>query len=215
MPLRPTTRTLGDVKRAVRRSFGDESSVQINDQDLINWANEAQTEIVSKNHNLKAVGTTVSVAGQSDYEFPDQQIDQVEALMYDNVRIQNIEMPTALEDVVSLDPQNEDDTGVPRVWWEWGGKFTLYPTPDEPKTITLYYTKYPDELVTDAQLLSVPNKYFNAVVNYCIWHAYEQDEDWYAARTKEGHFHQALESQAEEERETENLVYPIIQDVEW
>lgn len=212
MPLRPTTRTLGNVKRAVRRIFGDESSVQINDTDLTNWANEAQTQIVEKNHNLKAVAESPAIPGQAEYTFPDPKIAQVEALLYDGKRLKNVEMPTALNDILGTDP-HQDDQGTPTAWYEWAGRFVLYPKPAEPKMIRMYYTKYPEDLTQDSQLLSVPNKYFQAVVDYCLWKAFELDEDWQAANIKENHFRVALEEQAEEERETENITYPIIQEV--
>ena len=214
MPLRPSTRRLSDVKRNVRRIFGDESSVQIDDTDITNWANEAQTQIVEKNHNLKAVGVAPSVVGQAEYSFPSQQIAQVEAILYDGVRIDNVEMATALSTIISNDPQKEQ-TGTPTCWYEWAGQFVLAPKPDAVKDITVYYTKYPDELTTDSQLLSVPNKYFQAVVDYCLWKAFELDEDWAAAAVKENHFRVALEEQSEEERQAEHITYPVIQEVSW
>lgn len=215
MPLRPATRTLGDVKRDVRRTFGDESNVQINDQDITNWVNAAQTEIVEKNHILKAVSVSQSAAGQALYSFPTPLIAQVEALLYDGQRVKNIEMPTAMNDIMSNDPNAQDQSGTPTMWWEWAGQFTLYPTPNAVKDITLYYTKYPDDVSVDSDLLSVPNKYFSAIVAYCLWHAFELDEDWQAASVKENHYRVAIEEQAEEERVSENLVYPIIQDTDW
>jgi len=215
MPLRPSTRTLGDVKKAVRRIFGDESSIQIDDTDLKTWANEAQTQIVERNHNIKAVATAPSVKGQAEYTFPDPQISQVEAILYDGVRVPNVEINVALSSILGTDPDQEDE-GVPTAWYEWAGKFVLYPKPgDDDKEIKLYFTKYPSELTTDNQLLSVPNKYFQAVVDYCLWHAFELDEDWAAASVKENHYRVALEEQAEEEREAEHLTYPVIQEMGW
>lgn len=215
MPLRPSTRTLGDVKRAVRRTFGDESNVQIDDGDITAWTNDACTEIVEKNHSIKAVSTSQSVVGQALYDFPSPVIAQVEAMTYDGARIPNVDMAEAINDVMSSDPGLKEAAGTPTMWWEWAGQFTLYPTPNSVKDIVLYYTKYPDEVQTDADILPLPNKYFNAIVAYCLWHAFELDEDWNAASVKENHFRVALEEQSEEERVAENLVYPIIQSTDW
>lgn len=214
MPLRPSTRTFADVSRMVKRSFGDESSVQIDDTDIMTWANEAQTQIVQKNHNLKAVGTSSSVPGQASYDFPSQMISQVEALLYDGQVIKNVDIAKAMTTIMEADPQQEDE-GTPNCWYEWGGQFVLYPKPLEAKDITIYYTMYPDEITQDNQLLAVPNKYFQAVVDYCLWKAYELDEDWAAASVKENHFRVSLEEQSEEEREAENIVYPVIQEMSW
>lgn len=214
MTLRPSTRTLGDVKSRVRRSFGDEASVQINDSDLIAWANDAQSLIVDKNKSLKAVADSMSVKGQAEYTFPSPQISQVEAILYDGQPLKNVDIAVAMNTIMRDDPLQEDE-GTPLSWYEFAGKFVLYPKPGEEKQIRVFYTKYPEDLVTDSQLLSVPNKYFNAVVDYCLWKAYELDEDWQAAAAKENHFRISLEEQSEEEREAENITYPVIQDVWW
>lgn len=213
MTLRPSTRTYAQVLRAVRRTFGDEAGVQIEGDDILQWANDAQQAINTKNKIFKAKATTSSVAGQSSYQFPDQRIQQVESLLFDGSPISPVEMPTAQNTIQASDPQNEE-RGVPSAWFEWGGEFTLYPTPDAVKTITIYYTRYPTPLTgADNQLLDVPDKYYQAVVDYILWKCYELDEDWNGAQAKENQFRGALEEQAEEERESAHLLYPVIQ--EW
>lgn len=213
MTLRPSTRTYAQVLRAVRRTFGDEAGVQIEGDDILQWANDAQQAINTKNKIFKAKATTSSVAGQSSYQFPDQRIQQVESLLFDGSPISPVEMPTAQNTIQASDPQNEE-SGTPTAWFEWGGEFTLYPTPDAVKTITIYYTRYPTPLTgVDTQLLDVPDKYYQAVVDYVLWKCYELDEDWNGAQAKENQFRGALEEQAEEERESAHLLYPVIQ--EW
>ncbi len=68
--------------------------------------------------------------------------------------------------------------GTPQLWYEWDGEFTFWPKPDAVKNITLYFTAYPDELTgITTQLLSVPDKFYNAVVDYVLMKCYEMDED--------------------------------------
>jgi len=215
MPLRPTTRTYGQVKSSVRRIFGDEAAVQLDDNDIQQWVNDAQTAIVAKNHTLKAVSTTTSVEGQASYSFPSPLIAQVTSILYDGALLENLDISSAQERISTSDPQ-QTDSGTPTVWYEWAGEFVLYPKPDAAKEIKLFYTRYPTPISgSDDQLLDVPDKYFQAVVDYCLWKSYELDEDWQAAQIKEGHFRSALEEQSEEEREAAHLTYPVIQEVGW
>lgn len=210
--LRPSTRTYAQVTRAVRRTFGDEAGVQLDSEDILQWANDAQQAINTKNKIFKAQATTLSVAGQATYTFPDVSIQQIESLLYDGSPVVAIEMPTAERDVEGMDPRSES-SGVPSVWYEWAGDFTLYPTPDTVKTITLRFTRYPVPLTGEpTQLLDVPDKYYQAVVDYCLWKSYELDEDWNGAQMKEQQFRNALEEQAEEERDVAHMTYPVIQD---
>lgn len=213
MALRPSTRTYGQVKRTVRRLFGDEAAVQLEDADIQRWADDAQTAIVERNKSIKAVSTTLSVAGQAAYSFPSPLISQVESISYDGQVLDHVEMHTAQEVIQGFDPQGEQE-GTPRYWYEWAGEFYLFPKPDAEKEIRLLYTRYPEPLTgSDDQLLDLPDKYFQAVVDYCLWKAYELDEDWQASQIKEGHFRVALEEQSEEEREAAHMTYPVISTV--
>lgn len=207
MALRPSTRTYGMVKRAVKRTFGDEAGVQLEDADILQWANDAQQAINTKNKIFKAKSATLSVPGQPGYTFPVELIQQVESIVYDGSRLRPVEMNEA--QVLLGDTQS----GSPVAWYEWGGDFVLYPVPEDEKTITLYYTRYPTPLAGDgAQLLDVPDKYYQAVVDYILWKCYEMDEDWNGAQLKENHFRGALEEQAEEERDVAHMTYPTIQE---
>lgn len=213
MTLRPSTRTYGMVKRAVKRTFGDEAGVQLEDADILQWANDAQQAINTKNKIFKARSTSTSVPGQSDYDFPVDQIQQVESLTYDGRPIPAVEMAEAQARIQASDPHGEA-YGVPTCWYEWGGKFTLYPRPDQAKEIALYFTRYPTPLTgSDEEVLDVPDKYYQAVVDYILWKCYEMDEDWNGAQMKESHFRGALEEQAEEEREVAHMTYPVIQEL--
>lgn len=215
MTLRPSTRTFGTVKRAVRRTFGDEAGVQLDDLDIIQWTDDAQQAILTKNKALKAVSTSQSVVGQGQYDFPTPLIQQVESILYDGRPLDPMDISTAQATIQKNDPKQSVE-GVPYTWFEWAGQFTLYPTPNEVKDITLYYTRYATPITgVESQLLDVPDKYYQAVVDYILWKAYELDEDWQGAQMKENHFRGALEEQAEEERESSHMLYPTVTEVGW
>lgn len=210
MSLRPSTKSFNDLLQDIKRLFGDEAGVQLDNTDVQRWANAAQMEIVTQNKALKAKSTLPTVIGTSSYTFPDVKIQQIEALHYDNVRLENVPFAEAERYIISNDP-NQDQTGTPAFWYEWDGELTVWPKPDDVKNLTLYYTAYPETLTGDvSQLLGVPDKFYNAVVDYCLMKAYEMDEDMNASQMAEQRFRAALESQMEDERQAENMTYPVI-----
>lgn len=210
MSLRPSTKTFGALVQDIKRIFGDESGVQLDNADIQRWANAAQQEIVTSNKAIKARSTTPSVVGTSTYTFPAVKIQQIESLHYDNVRLESVPFAEAERIIISQDP-NQEETGTPLFWYEWDGDFTLWPTPDAVKNITIYYTAYPDELTGDTtQLLSVADKFYNAVVDYVMSKAYEMDEDMQASQMAEQRFRAALENQMEDERQSQHATYPVI-----
>lgn len=203
------TRTVAEVMTAVKRQFGDESGVQLEDADIIRWVNDAQDVIVAKTKVLKAKSTTPSVPGQTAYTFPSENIHQVESLHYDGMRILNMSFAEAEEYVFSADP-TQAMSGFPSIWYEWAGSFTLWPTPDDVKSIDLYYTKRPARVTSSSDVLSVPDKFYQQVIQYVLQNAYEMDEDLANAQAKGQQFDQNINDFSEEDRTAQNMTYSTI-----
>lgn len=213
MTLRPATKTYAELALNVKRIFGDESGVQLSDTDLLRWANEAQTEIANNNKALKAKSTAASVAGQAGYTFPTERILQVESIHYNNRMIPNMPFASAEAKLFELDPDRTQQ-GTPELWYEWGGEFTLWPKPDVVGSITIYFTAAPPVLTgAPGELLGLPDKFYNAIVQYVLSQAYAMDEDFNASQLAESRFKAAIDPTAEEERQAANMTYPVIQEV--
>lgn len=213
MTLRPSTRTYQTLLSDVKRRFGDESGVQLEDADILRWANDGQQQIVTENKVLRAKGTQASTPGQFDYTFPSDSIFAVTSLHYDGVPLRNLTFPEAEQSIIPTDPSREQ-SGTPICWWSWGETFTLWPTPDTAGTITLYYTRYPTALSGDPnQILDISDKYYSALVSYVLQQAYEMDEDWQASQAKEAQFKTALAEQREEDFLASDDFYPTVTEV--
>jgi len=213
MPLRPTTYTYGDLAVSVKRAFGDESGVQLEDGDITRWANEGQQEIVSRNRVLRRTVSAPVPAGQSDYTFPDEQIHQIASLELNGQLLPNMTFEDAERRIMADDPEKAE-VGRPLFWYEWGGDFSLWPKPDVDYTLVLRYTAYPAKLTGDnAQLLEVSDKYYSTLVNYVLQRAYEMDEDWQAAQQKQAEVDKSLAYQGQEERTSQDLTYGVIAEI--
>lgn len=204
----PSTRTVGEVMRAVKRTFGDESSAQLEDEDIVAWINDAQEEINNKNKILKAQAEIQTSDGTAKYTFPAKRIQQIEALLYDGVVIRNVSYAQALESFIG---KVNPESGAPCIWYEWGGTFTLYPTPVGSKEITLIYTMRPmpvDKRATTK--LSIPDKYYQDVVRYVLQQAFLMDEAVDLATNQEKQLAASLEDKSEEERSAQQMTYTVI-----
>lgn len=204
----PPTRTVGEVLRAVKRTFGDESSAQLEDDDIIAWINDAQDEINNQNKVLKEMGTVKSVAGVPTYTFPNKRIQQVEAILYAGVRVKNVSYSQALESYVGIE---RGSSPLPEVWYEWGGSFTFSPTPSSVETITIIYTVRPQPVnKLPATVLSMPDKYYQDIVRYVLKQAYLMDEALDLSGSQAQEFAASLESKSEEERTAHQATYTTI-----
>lgn len=203
------TRLVSEVMTAVKRQFGDESGVQLEDSDIIRWINDAQDIIVSKNKMLKAKSATPAVIAQAAYTFPSERIHQIESIHFRGFRIPNMSFAEAEETIFSADPQ-QLASGMPVLWYEWAGTFTFWPSPDTTDNIELYYTQRPLPVTSSAGLLSVTDKYYQDVVRFVMSQAYEMDEDLGNSQAKTAQFEASLNDMSEDERTAQNMTYNTI-----
>lgn len=197
MPIAPMTKTANDVIAYVTRAFGDESGAQVTEADIIRWINSGQNEINKENRILKATATTPLVIGTRSYTFPTPQILEIEVLHVDGKPAQYMTFKEANEYVLSNDPEFTA-TGTPWMWYEWGGDILLYPTPDAVLDLTLYYIKYPTAIAAGVDTLGIPDSYYEALLQFCLAQAYEQDDDWTGSAQKQQQLRDSLTKLAED-----------------
>lgn len=191
------TKRVSDVAAYVKRQFGDESGVQITDDDIIRWVNAGQDEIFRRNEPLKATSTANLVAAQDSYTFPNNVL-KVQSITVSGTPIPYRSYQEAEEYILANDPNRIETANVPSIWYEWGGEFVFWPIPAINGTlaIKIRYVQAPTNVSALTSLLSIPDTYFNRLVEWVSSQAYELDENWGAASAKAEQFGTNLDSQA-------------------
>lgn len=204
-----STRLAAEVARYVQRQFGDESGVQVTNDDIVRWVNAGQQEIFLRNEPLKATTYANVVAGQNNYTFPVSML-RVQSVLVNGVPVEQRSTQEIEEYLLREDPQYIGQ-GQPVVWSEWGGTFTFYPTPDRNSDngIILKYIKAATNVVSINDTLSIPDAYYNRLCEYVMQQAYELDENFDASNMKAEQFNTGLGVAAGKDQVTPN-VYPTI-----
>ena len=204
-----TTYTVNDVLKHVKRQFGDEAAIQISDEDIIRWVNIGQIEIFRRIEPIKSSIQTDIVANQGVYTFPTN-ILKVQSILVNGIPVPQLSTQEAEEYVLQSDPARTV-TGQPTIWYEWGGTFTFYPTPDTDVVngITLQYVKKPDAVVDETNVLSIPDVYYSRLIEFVLQQAYELDENFTASEMKGAQFTQNLEAYGDRDSVSSNT-YPTI-----
>lgn len=203
-----------EVVTRTQRIFGDEAGVQITEDDVIRWINDAQEQIAINNDGLmEATGTTDTVQGQAQYDYPPD-LAQLRSLRYKGYRIKYMSLSEFDEYVDGYSAQpgiSPYGPGIPEVYTIWNNQITLFPTPNESLTgsLSILYTKHPASVATLADSLAVPVEYHNAVVDYCLQKAYELDEDYQKAEIKKTNFEDATMKLSERNKQVQEY-YPRI-----
>jgi hypothetical protein len=182
---------LGDVKSRVKRQFGDESAVQVTDDDITRWVNDAQYHIVMNNEGLlEKVATIDIVANVQDYPLPSglltlRSINILTAGETSYIHMQGYDLQKFDAYVDGWDG-SKYGPGLPFVYTVYAGSIKLFPAPDSNSTagLKVYYNGEPTAIVNDNDVLGLGRLYDNAIVNYCLAQAYEMDENLYLAFQK-------------------------------
>jgi len=205
------TKTVQDVIDNVTRVFGDEAGVQLSNNDIIRWINEAQREINRQNAVLQQTATTTLNAGQADYSLASisPPIYEINSLLINGRRVGNISVSQAEESISLADPESEE-TGAPQFWYEWANTITFWPVPSTAGTIKIRYTAIPTDIAADNDTLTMPDEYFMDIINYVLKMAYEMDENPEMMQAKSVEFNQSLAERGEQFRNAEHMTYPKI-----
>ena len=195
MPAEEFTLTGTDVADRVRSQFGDVSGAQLADAAILRWINDGQREIVNSNPILRATKLSNIVAGQQDYTFPGDKVLAIEAIYVSGYPIKNVSPQAAREYIIAIDPTSLLDAERPEVWYERAGVITFYPVPNKNITngLKMEYVKVPANITTFGSTLTIPDRYFNELVNYVIAQALEMDENYDAASYKNRQFRDGLD----------------------
>jgi len=109
---------VSDVSIRVKRQFGDQSGVQVEDADIIRWINDAQRDIAYTQEILESIATQSSVANQEKYTLPTDMIN-LRSVYYAGAKLQVLSLQdydnyvTEYTNPTGTVTQNAILTGVP------------------------------------------------------------------------------------------------------
>lgn len=202
---------VSDIKTRVKRQFGDESAVQIQDADIYRWITDGQKAIVIQNENvLQTSVTTLSVAGQMAYTMP-ADIVHLNSVTYKSITLKKM---TLQEFELYMDGW-EDSTlyspGIPTCYHPYASTFVLFPAPQlSNESIKIFYSKLPASVTSDGDALSLPLQYHEAIVTYCLQQAHQLDENEASSNARGVELQNTINSLRDRETYAEDQFYPCI-----
>lgn len=210
MTYAPPTKTWGDVAANVRRSFGDESGVQLEDGDLVRWINQGQYEIARQNKVLKAKGTTAAMPGQASYALSlGKPILQIESVRLGDRRL----IPTEFTTIdANLEEYPPDAAGESSLWYRWGEEIVLWPTPKASEPLNIYFTAAPvaHPTLDENQLLELPDDYYLPLIDFCMSKAHEMDDNAQGQELSTKLYAERMASMNTESRAGQSLTFQTI-----
>lgn len=186
--------SVNDIVTRVQRTFGDESAVQVQVDDILRWINDACREVVMQHENLlQGQAFLDSVDSQQSYD-PPFDCFTINAIYYrDNPNtaasyyaLRFLSRPE-LDQLADGWQGNDYGTGVPQVYTRGeNNSILLFPIPDSgyPSAIKVVYARYANDVTSTSDPIDLPPYYHSYVEHFCMMKAYEMDEDWESADHK-------------------------------
>lgn len=208
------TLTGARLAQDVEDKFGDTGSVQIDRTMILRWINNGVRSIVAQNPFLKMTAQTNLVAGQNVYSLGESFIS-ARVMQYDSItangRPLHILPFPEFQKVIS-GAAIGDATGVPTVATDYGGTITLWPVPTETVAngLVLYFSAYPVEMTDITATLPLPDRFYNALLDYVHAQALELDDNFEAAQAKYAQHEVHLQRQFNREDRIGTAFYPTM-----
>jgi hypothetical protein len=207
------------IATRVKRQFGDESGVQVTNDDILMWLNDAMTEAAVQNNSINLKRTTLpAVAGEYMVEVPPIPVlSGIHTISYRS-SVGGIYEPLTFVSANSFDELFPDwnagtARGTPRFYTSAdAGNFKVYPAPsatDGVAFIVLYNSFFAEYEDLNA-VMDISPRYFQYLLEYCLMKAYEMDENWEAADRKAAFIQSTLNSLSSDDNNMNQQKYPVL-----
>lgn len=202
------------VATEVLDKSGDAGNAQITRAMLLVWINNGIRSISAQHGFLEGAASTNLLAGIGTYDmatlFAAQRVQSYAAITVSGRPLKLI----TFGEYTALLAANErtDDTGTPQVGMVRGTMLTVWPVPDTTVAagLTLYYSALPEDLTDLADTLTLPDRFYNALVDYVTAQALELDENFEAAQVKMAQHEAGVRREFEREHISPTDFYPTI-----
>jgi len=191
----------------IKRQFGDEANIQINDADIIGWLNMGAIEICAKNSVIQAEATISGSVGQLSYDLdfiPD--VIRIEDVYYGDQKLDPVDKSTFRETIQT----SVGESGTPIYWYAWANSIKLWPVPNKAAILTVDFIKKPREVSNGGDKLPLPDLYYEQLCLFVMSKAFELDEDVEKSTAQRSLFENKLMEKNDLEK-TMSGAFPVVQ----
>ena len=166
--------TVSSLITKIQAKINETSVLFFTSANLIAWIDEAQKYIVREAEILlQGSSTTTAVSSTQNYALPSDFLYFVR-LTYDGYKLFQINF----NEIDEAEFDETLDVGLPTNYYIFNDQFYLYPTPNNTKTIKLWYYKSPTTLTLSTNSLEINSMWDDIVVAYALYCAKIKDDEY-------------------------------------
>lgn len=146
--------------------------------EIMNLIYLACLELANETLCIERTYTTTTTANTQEYSYPSNAIS-IKRVTYDGVKLSPIDQRRA--DSLTLNNTTTTITGSPDYYTDWNSTLSLFPVPNDAKTLKVYTYNEP-QAVTTTSTLEVPSFAHGRLINYILSEMYAKDKDFGSAQ---------------------------------
>ena len=159
---------------SIRDELAESSAAYWTDAELYRHMWHGEYILADKTNCTEATTAITTVTSQSDYTSPATTLHYLR-VEYNNVKLKRISKQE--RDAIEFRSYGGSFTaGNPQFFMEFGNKLTLYPVPDNAKTVNIDHVKRPDEITTASTQFTIPEQFQFYIKDYVMSRALPKDE---------------------------------------
>lgn len=209
---------VSDLIDDVRGKFGDSGSVQISDQQMIQWLNLAAHELATQTSWLQNTAQTTLISGQTAYQmadvFADVQVRSISQVYVDGKFVPILPWSDYSKRAATSDLPDVDGSTAPYMAALYGDTINIFPAPGSSVAngLVVYFDAFPAKVTTLTDPCPVPDRLFQAADDMVFAQALELDENFDASKLKLGHSQDRVKMQFAREAENPDDFYAAMND---
>lgn len=186
MAVETYTYTAQQVATEVIGKLGDIGQAQVQNPMLISWINNGQRKMAGEAPFLEKTAATAKISGQAAYDLSAiaTQIQDIDSVLVDGYPLEIIPYSRFQPLQAELNLANANGIGPAQMGSIWGSTLYVYPVPsaNTANAITINYHAFPSDVVNIADKLTVPDRFYNGLVQYVFAQALLLVENFPAAK---------------------------------
>lgn len=220
--------TVDDIYKRVTRLFGDEAGIQLTEEDILNWINDGMEEIHNKVPSLPAQSSYLADLPSADAQGYKLPVDGSGSQIWLNIQEVAVKRNVGdasyypvryitRQEMAEYAPGWDGDdysAGIPVYYVLSDDRDYLRLFPESDVTISdglrILYTPTSPSVSALADTLPIHSRFRQAVMDFVMFRAYEQDEDWAASDRKLQSFNMAVSAHFDKAGWADESTYPSI-----
>ena len=160
----------------IRTQLAETATGFYTDDEIYAFMSTGEDHIARYTEATESYQTGSTAPNVRNYQLPTYPYTAVSHKYTVDLRVNKVKMQKVTMNDLDVIEGNQESTGTPQYYYEWGNNFFLVPTPVAVLDWAMYFISNPVDITAASTAFSVPEQFTDHIGDYCLWRLLSQDE---------------------------------------